>query len=78
MIQVLYLNVGINDTSIILKCINDTSIILKCINDTTGLTPSHLLLVTIHGFPMSYVMVFVLCSVSYVNTRGDCPFYVLV
>ena len=36
MIQVLYLNVGINDTSII----------LKCINDTTGLTPSHLLLVT--------------------------------
>ena len=30
MIQVLYLNVGINDTSIILKCINDTIIILKC------------------------------------------------
>jgi hypothetical protein len=31
MIQVLYLNVGINDTSIILKCITDTSIILKCL-----------------------------------------------
>jgi hypothetical protein len=30
MIQVLCLNVGINDTSIILKCINDTNIILKC------------------------------------------------
>jgi hypothetical protein len=29
---------------------------------------------TIHGFPMSYVVVFVLCSVSYVHTRGDCPF----